>query len=321
MKTGKKPTQWGRAVFNNVFALFLTVTTAFWGVSVYAQDEALGVFEKKTLRAMEVQPTLRETQSIFGTDRARAAQLIWDGLEQKGPLGQFSLNDGLALRLLLKLEDHRAIQFVVNKMVAEYEAWSFSGAEICWKAGQLQVLPYLAPLLFINEPSTYPAELDASTSWPERRRSVFATLTIANIIEESEEAPKAVREWAGGCDLTDESLRDSAREKMRAWWKANEAAIRAHDYARLVPGSPFERGDIIVLPGVNGRSLSAPQESGIAAATQSKEHPTELPNKTAPSSDPSPRQNATNWFFAIAGIALALLVGATVLLRAMRTKT
>lgn len=271
--------------------------------------------EQKILRAYNLRPTIKEMRTIFGQDRERAVGLLREARDHKGSLDGF--NEDVALIFLLQLEDHKTIQFVVNKMMTEYDTWSSQGADICWRSGQIQIVPYLAPLLFINEPTTYSP--DQSMEGPEKRRSLFAMTTIASIVMASDEVPTSVRDWARSCAPSTE-YNSSAREKMRAWWKANEAAIRAHDYAKLVPGSPFAQSDF-VWPPFNEVPPSSSREKKIAATTGVTGNVVEPASKPAPSSEPGRRVSASNWFLIAAGTLLTLLVAVFGCQRAMRTKS
>ncbi len=97
------------------------------------------------------------------------------------------------------------------------------------------LIEHMAPTMFHDEPW-------AITQWQSHTivpRSVSAAGLVAIVLSTSHEISGPVRQWAAEINRAAAECPDLAgrmRSSMRQWWKDNEGAMRAHNWAAVKPG-------------------------------------------------------------------------------------
>lgn len=180
-----------------------------------------------------------------------------------------------------------------------------SGANSPHKVGQPRIIEYMAATMFIDEPAQFAVQGDVTAASPP---STSAALWILETLARSWEIPPEVRAWAdeanGQILRKGLALNESVRGNMRTWWKENERAIKARDWASVKPGRRLALGNTPVEgPGPAAQRQASPEFPPPGTAT--------VAGRTEPLSE------RASHFWVWMGVigAVVLLLGATFIAR------
>ena len=220
--------------------------------TIFPGNEALDVSTKLSLLQDEPATTklnelldparhhaLDEASNLAGSDRARMVAILYEFLRDRRLQRETGWRYPSLMQALLKLGDERAMQLLAEKLRSdpEFRQSDIPGAEIeeaLERAAQPAVIPYLAPILFINESPEW--DVTVPDDIPTGDKISFqAVHMIQKVLEKAEAIPWRVKVWSRRLRTSDVA-RGEYRELLRDWWKANQQAFQRKDYAAIRPG-------------------------------------------------------------------------------------
>ena len=262
-----------------------------------------------------------EMEEILASDRTEVLDLVrrvarrevteWDDGSQLRPAS--------ARWVLLRLADPEVLEIIGNQL-AEYQYVSPYGTssdglfDDVLRAKQPKLLPYFARGVFRNE--------DAETrdfAWNDFRkmnRSMNSLYWMLRLTYELEVFPAETRAWARVLVEHHSLPENEKRELGRVWWRENEKAILAGNYAAVRPGISPAQG----IPSSKQGSLSDPNDAKRVWPPGSQQ----TQDRPSPKADVSPRpakapetptQTSGNLWLWLAGIATLLAAVALILKR------
>jgi hypothetical protein len=250
--------------------------------SVCAQD--LPPLQKKAAKLMRSGHLLSsaEMEAILGTERAEVLDLLrkvvrsevteWaDGSQLFPPT---------ARRVLLQLPDTEVLESIGNQL-AEYQLFGPYGtvsdglAATALQSKQPKLLPYFAKSVFRDEDVNV-----RDFVWQRGtkiNRSIDSFSNMLSLTYEIEDFSPQVRAWARAMLTANHLPLSERRELGRAWWKENEKAILAGNYAAVRPGiSPAQgmpTGPASTLPDPGDAKRVSPNDRSVTATKSSNDSP------------------------------------------------
>lgn len=189
--------------------------------------------------------TIVEAEAIAGLDRAQIVAILHELLRDDRVRYQSGYYYPDIFQVLLQLGDERGMQLLAEQLRTDpvFTQNDMSGAEIdeaLQRAAQPAVIPYLAPLLFINETPESGIHLPPGGDIPTGDKVSFQTLyMIEHVLERAEMIPMAVKQWVRR-SRSPSPERGEHREILREWWRANQEAFQRKDYAAVRPGREWQ---------------------------------------------------------------------------------
>jgi hypothetical protein len=254
---------------NGFVASLLGILVA--GLSPLAARD-LPPLQAKALRLMGAGHRLSsaEMETILGSDRDAILVLLKKiaGSSVTGDVTEFVYTDGSttepiptqARMVLLRLPDPDVLETIGNQL-AEYRLVSRYGSLLdglfgeAVRSKQPKLLPYIAKGMFRTE-DTATRDFQLASPW-KINRSVESLMCLMQLTEAVDEFSAGVRGWARAMRGAHHLSNDEKREIGRTWWKDNEQAILAGQYAGVRPGiSPAEG-----LPRSKARVLADPGDA------------------------------------------------------------
>ena len=245
-----------------VFGALLNVTTAF------SNDEGLSAVEQRVFDLMNRGFRLSSSEIARGLGNDRDATLTLLKKVATREVTEFICRDGARLQLpgfqarsvLLRLPDPEVLETVGKQLqtfTMESRYYSFSDdlfGEVV-RSKQPKLLPYLAKGMFRpGDAVTIDLDLGKYRKYNWSSESFFQLMKLTEAVEEFS---PGVRGWARAMRGAHHLSYEEKREIGRIWWKENEAAILAADYASVRPGiSPAEG-----LPRSKPESVPKPDEA------------------------------------------------------------
>jgi hypothetical protein len=209
------------------------------------------------------------------------------------------------LDLLLRLSDHAAMKYVVDKIQADYHMWGLEGAEIIEDTRQIAIFPYLEPLLFLDEPSTVTTRLENT---PEPRKSIFAAELIIGVLARSQMVSEEVRKWALSGRLGTEEQREVDRDVIRRWYQQNKTHILRGDYTAIKPGDAFVPSDPIVIVDSDPDPPAKGDGASEMGAKSQGESPMITGEQASALDAPTAKVSKSLWIAIPAGVVLACMI-------------
>lgn len=223
-----------------------------------------------------------EMEAILGTERAEVLDLLrkvvrsevteWaDGSQLFPPT---------ARRVLLQLPDTEVLESIGNQL-AEYQLFGPYGtvsdglAATALQSKQPKLLPYFAKSVFRDEDVNV-----RDFVWQRGtkiNRSIDSFSNMLSLTYEIEDFSPQVRAWARAMLTANHLPLSERRELGRAWWKENEKAILAGNYAAVRPGiSPAQgmpTGPASTLPDPGDAKRVSPNDRSVTATKSSNDSP------------------------------------------------
>lgn len=256
-----------------------------------------------------------QMEAILGSDRAEVLDLVRRVARSEVTewVDRSQLIPALARWVLLRLPDPEALEIIGNQL-AEYQYVSPYGTagdhlfDDVLRTQQPKLLPYFARGVFRNEDAdTRDFEWDSPGKINRSMNSLSCMLKLTNVIEEFSPQVKA---WVQAMLKSYFLPENERRELGRAWWKENEKAILAGDYAAVRPGvSPTERD-----PRSHSSSLPDPDDARrVWSLRNNSAKPKDAATSPAvvPAADPRIEQSYTAHPYVWFGMGTLLLCGVT----------
>ena len=285
---------------NSLFRLLIGLCVPAVSV-VFAQDPP--PIPEKAFKLMQAGHRLSsaEMESVLGTERAEVLNLV--RRVARSEVTEFVLSDLSRPRLgsaearwvLLRLPDPEVLEIIGNQL-AEYQMISPYGSlldslfEDALRSRQPKLLPYIAKAIFRNEDTnTRDFELHDSGKF---NRSMYSLLWLMRLTEAIDEFSPEVRAWGRAMQGASHLPYDERREIGRGWWKDNEKAIVAGNYAAVRPGISPAQGmpaaHVGVLADPNDAKRVIPSTRTVPTTTPSNDSPVSGLPKVADGTAPRP---------------------------------
>lgn len=253
--------------------------------------------------------TLQEASELAGQDRNQIIAILHEVLRDPHLRGRVAYRYSEVFQILLQLGDERGMQLAGETLrtepeLRESDLRSSQFARDIGRAAQPAVLPYIAPLLFLNE--TPESDVTVPYDIPTGDKISFQAADIVQrVVEAAEAIPWEVKEWSRQLGRS-RFTREEYREILREWWKANEEAFRRKDYAAVRPGLELSETETAAAEPAPPTSPALPE-------------PTWEPPPIAPASPPVPSKEIAlpiattpsgqqSWWGFVAAAAFALVL-------------
>ncbi len=187
--------------------------------------------------------SLEEAAILAGRDRARMIAILYEYLGDKRLQRETGRYYPELMQALLRLGDKRGMQLLAERLRTDpgYRQSDIPGAEITEaleRAAQPAVIPYLAPLLFINESPEWDITIDGDIPTGDKISFQVANM-IQKVLVRAEVLPWQVKEWSRRLKSPNVT-RGEYREILREWWRSNQNAFERKDYAAVRPGREWQ---------------------------------------------------------------------------------